>query len=139
MMKTSTYLKETGVKYSCTETALILNWNDYCLINGLDYQKTISETLEKNFSTVRSWRSITDKLRSTLKWSIFNHSLNVDDVLRGGTRRFRVDWYKEELLEPLRLGRNKLGLPPLGEDYVIHATSEHRAMAIGTRCVSGSS
>jgi hypothetical protein len=139
MSKTSTQLKETGGKYSYIETAWILNWNDYCLINGLNFQKTISETLETNLNTVRSWRSISDKLRSILRWSTQSHSLNVDNVLGEGTKRLRVECYKAELLEPLRSVRDKLGLPPLGEDYIIHTKSEHRAVAIGTRRVSDSS
>jgi hypothetical protein len=138
MSKQSTHPKEMGGRYSNAETAWIINWNDHCLINGLDFQQTISETLEKNLSTVRSWRSVSDKLRSILRRSIRSHSLNVDTILGEGTRRFQVEWYNEELLEQLVSVRDKLGLPPLGEEYIIHAKSEHIAMAIGNRRVSSS-
>jgi hypothetical protein len=137
MPKSSTHPKKTNGKFSHQETAWILNWNDHCLIKGLKFQHTICEALEKKLGTVRSWEQISNKLRSILRAFLKRgHKLNVHDVLKEGTRCFRVEWYEEELLEQLNLGRDELGIPRLGEGYTTEC--ELRAVSIGTRPVSGS-
>jgi hypothetical protein len=137
MPKSSTHQEQTSGKYSYEETAWILNWNDYCLINGLDFQPTISKTLKEELGKVRSWRQISDKLRSILRsFSKRGHSLKIDNVLKEGTRHFQVDWYEEELLKQANSGRDKLGIPRLGEEYIIN--SKYRGTSTGARPVSGS-
>jgi hypothetical protein len=140
MSKSSTHPKSTSGKYnyfSYEETAYILNWNDYCLINDLNFQQTISERMKKKLGTVRSWGQISNKLRSLLKSYLkLGNTRNIHNVLEEGTRCFQVEWFGEKLLEQLILGRNELGIRPLGEEYI--TKSEYRAASIGTRPVSGS-
>ena len=110
---------ETRGAWQETEIFTMFNWIDRCLIEGLNFQDTITEAMTRETGTTRRWDKVLDKLRSLLRWKLRLPTTYVlPHLLQSGTKCIKEEIPKQWIPE-INKQRASMGIPLLGEEYII--------------------
>lgn len=98
------------------EVALIFNWSDYCLRNGLGYQATIEQEVlkvKRKDGSIReevTYRQISDKLCYALK-----NRPSIPTFLKEGTQCLGKRHLRDHWLREMNTQRREWGFEPIGQ------------------------